>query len=292
MSRRQWGGSTFGNGWMHANLIRILRHVDTRVLYVFSDIFVVPFCLLFNKSRKYSYRFFRNSIGCGFWKSCWFTYRNHCLFAQVVIDRFAMYAGKRFDVSVEGIEQFKELESKDEGFIHLSSHIGNYEIAGYTLNSTEKKIYAVVYPHEKESVTRNREHMFSKTNVDMIAMGQDMAYLYEIDSAISNGDIVSFPSDRFMEGSRYIELSFLGKKAKFPLGPFSVTTMRGVEVLAVNVMKTGLGKYRIFVTRLPYDKSAGRSDQIRQLSRAYVSELEKMVRQYPLQWFNLYEFWS
>ena len=41
MAERQWMGSTFGNGWMHKNLIRILRVVDVRVLYLFSDIFIV-----------------------------------------------------------------------------------------------------------------------------------------------------------------------------------------------------------------------------------------------------------
>ena len=64
-------------------------------------------------------------------RSCWLTYRNHCLFSQVVIDKFAMYAGKSFDVAIEGTDRFKELEQQDAGFVQLSSHIGNYEIAGY-----------------------------------------------------------------------------------------------------------------------------------------------------------------
>ena len=292
MAKRQWIGATFGNGWMHRNLIRLLRFVDVRILYLFSDIFIVPFCVIFNRSGKISYSFYRERLHNSVLRSCWLAYRNHCLFSQVVIDKFAMYAGKSFDVAIEGTDRFKELEQQDAGFVQLSSHIGNYEIAGYTLRSTRKEIHAIVYSFEKESVMNNRNSMFSKTNVSMIALKEDMSHLFEIDEALCRGDIISFPSDRHMEGTRCLEAEFLGKEAQFPQGPFSVATMRGVDVLAVNVMKEGLRKYRIYLTPLAYDKTASRKEQIRQLCQAYVAELEDKVRRYPTQWFNFFDFWA
>ena len=292
MAKRQWMGATFGSGWMHRNLIRLLRFVDVRILYLFSDIFIVPFCVIFNRSGKISYSFYRERLHNSVLRSCWLAYRNHCLFSQVVIDKFAMYAGKSFDVAIEGTDRFKELEQQDAGFVQLSSHIGNYEIAGYTLRSTRKEIHAIVYSFEKESVMNNRNSMFSKTNVSMIALKEDMSHLFEINEALCRGDIISFPSDRHMEGTRCLKAEFLGQEAQFPQGPFSVATMRGVNVLAVNVMKEGLRKYRIYLTPLPYDKAASRQEQIRQLSQAYVAELEDKVRRYPTQWFNFFDFWA
>ena len=225
-------------------------------------------------------------------KSAWMTYRNHCQFAQVVIDKFAMYAGKKFDVEVIGMDHFNDLASRDEGFIHMSSHIGNYEIAGYTLVSERKTINAVVYGHEKASVMENRNNMFVKTNIRMISLKEDMSHLFEIDNALCNGDIVSFPTDRFMGQTKCIECDFLGRKAKFPQGPFSVATMRGLDVLAVNVMKVGMTRYKIYVTPLQYDRTKSRREQIRQLSEAYVAELEKRILEYPAQWYNFFEFWN
>ena len=289
---RQWAGTTFGSGWMHSRLIGLLRHVDVRVLYVFVDIFVIPFCLIFNRSRSTAYHFFRERMGYGVWKSVWSTVVNHCNFAQVVIDRFAMYAGQKFDVIVEGMEHFNALAAGDEGFIHLSSHIGNYEIAGYSLVSDSKTINAVVYAHEKASVMENRNSMFVKTNIRMIPMDSDLQYLFDIDNALSNGDIVSFPSDRYMEGSRCLEAGFLGGKAHFPQGPFRVAAMRGVDVLAVNVMKEGSKRYRIYVTPIPYDRTAPRAAQVNAILEGYVAELEKRVRQYPEQWYNFFDFWK
>ena len=292
MAERQWKGATYGNGWMHRNLIRILRFTDVRLLYLIADIFVVPFCVLFNHSRKTAYSFYRTRLQYPVLKACWMVYRNHCLFSQVVIDRFAMYAGKSFDVSTVGTDHFKELAAREEGFVMLSSHIGNYEIAGYSLNSERKMIHPIVYSFEKESVMRGRNSLFHLTNVSMITLKADMSHLFEIDEALCRGDIISFPTDRHMEEGRCLTLPFLGAEAKFPQGPFSVAAMRGVDVLAVNVMKEGLRKYRIYVTPLPYDKEASRKEQMNQLAAGYVAELEKRVRQYPQQWYNFYDFWA
>ncbi len=292
MAQGQWAGTTYGNGWMHKCLIVTLRILDVRLLYLFASIFVVPVCLIMNPSRKTAYSYFREIHKYGRIKAAWATYINHCKFAQVVIDKFSMYAGRKFDVTVEGMENFNALAPGEEGFLHMSSHIGNYEIAGYTLVSDKKTINAVVFAHEKASVMENRNNMFTKTNIRMITLKEDMSHLFEIDQALCNGDIVSFPTDRFMGQTKCIEASFMGKMAKFPQGPFSVAAMRGLNVLAVNVMKTGLTKYKIYVTPLHYDKDQPRKEQIRQLSAAYVSELEKRINEYPTQWYNFYDFWN
>ena len=293
MAEQEWAGTTYGNAWMHKWLIRMLRHIDVRILYLFVAIFVIPVCLVLNPSRGIAYRYFRRRIGYGRLKSAWKTYVNHCLFGQVVVDKFAMYAGKKFDVEVENYNEFLERASREEeGFVQLSAHIGSYEIAGYTLAVEGKNFNALVFAGEKASVMQNRNKMFADTNINMIAIQPDMSHLFEIDKALTDGGIVSMPADRINGSQKCIEHVFLGAKAKFPLGPFSVATMRGLDVLAVNVMKDSLLGYKIYVTPLAYDKEASRQEQIRQLSSAYVAELEKRVRQYPTQWYNYFEFWQ
>ena len=293
MAEQEWAGTTYGNAWMHKWLIRMLRHIDVRILYLFVAIFVIPVCLVLNPSRGIAYRYFRRRIGYGRLKSAWKTFVNHCLFGQVVVDKFAMYAGKQFDVEIENYNEFTTRASrKEEGFVQLSAHIGSYEIAGYTLAVEGKSFNALVFAGEKASVMQNRNKMFADTNINMIAIQPDMSHLFEIDKALTDGGIVSMPADRINGSQKCIEHVFLGAKAKFPLGPFSVATMRGLDVLAVNVMKDSLLGYKIYVTPLAYDKEASRQEQIRQLSSAYVAELEKRVRQYPTQWYNYFEFWQ
>jgi predicted LPLAT superfamily acyltransferase len=68
--------------------------------------------------------------------------------------------------------------------------------------------------------------------------------------------------------------------------------MRGLDCLAVNVMKTGAKSYRIYVTPLTYDKQAPRAEQVRGLADSYARELERIVTMYPEQWYNYFEFWN
>lgn len=290
-TEKQWEGTTYGNSAMHRWLIGMLRRIDVRFIYVFASVFVVPPCL-FRPGFKFIYRFFREHFGESPLKAFWHTYQNHCLFAQAVIDKFAMYAGKKFEVEIEGYDHFLRLAAQEPGFVLLSSHMGNYEIAGYTLVSETKHFNAIVFLGEKASVMENRNRMFAHTNIGMIPIRDDMSHLFEIDRALSDGETVSIPADRIWGSKKTLQKEFLGCEARFPMGPFTVAAMRGLDVLAVNVMKTSWTRYKIYVTPLEYDKDAPRCRQNDQLLHAYVAELERLLMLYPTQWYNYFDFWK
>ena len=107
MAEKQWAGTTWGSGRLHQWLIGLLRLTDVRLIYAFSSVFVIPVCLCIRgEGRRAIYHYLRDRMGFAPLKAAWLTYRNHCLFGQVVIDKFAMYAGKRFKTDIEGYEHF------------------------------------------------------------------------------------------------------------------------------------------------------------------------------------------
>ena len=289
---RNWAGTTYGNGWMHKWLIRMLRYSDVRLWYAFVAVCVVPVCLLVNPAQKIIYHYFRKRWHYSKVRAALATYRNFYLFAQVVIDKFAMYAGKHFNIEIKGYEHFLALASREDGFVQLSAHVGNYEIAGYSLVAEKKRFNALVFGGEKASVMKNRNKMFANTNINMIGIDADMSHLYEINSALANGEIVSMPGDRIFGSEKSIETDLLGATAHLPAGPFRVVTMRGLDCLAVNVMKTGAKSYRIYVSPLIYNKQAPRPEQVRGLADSYTRELERIITMYPEQWYNYFEFWN
>lgn len=291
MAAKKWDGTTYGTSWMHRWLIWLLRRIDIRVFYVFSYVFVVPPCLL-RSGYKFIYRYFRDQWNLKPIRAFCKTYLQHCMFAQIVIDKFAMYAGKRFEIEIEGYSHFQKLAERSEAFVQLSAHVGNYEIAGYSLVAKNKRFNALVFYGEKDSVMSNRNKMFTETNIRMIPIREDMSHMFLLNEILSNGETLSMPADRLFGSNKALTLSFLGGEAEFPMGPFSVTTMRSLDVLAVNVMKISATKYKIYVTPLYYDKEAPRKIQVEQLARAYVEELERIVELYPTQWYNFFKFWK
>lgn len=292
MADREWPGSTFGTGFMHRWLITILRHSDVRVWYAFAAVFIIPFCLVFSQGSRHAYRYFRRRQGCGRCRSVMMVYVNQVLFSQVVIDRFAMYAGKRMRLKVENYGLFRKLAAGEQGFMMLSAHVGCYEMAGYELVSDQKPFNALVFAGEKESVMQGRSRLFTANHIRMIPVMPDMSHLFAIDRALSAGEIVSIPADRMWGSRKAVTVRLLGADADLPAGPFSVAAMRGLDVIAVNVMKTGLTAYTAYVTALAYDKKAPRKQQIRQLADAYAAELERTLHQYPAQWYNYFDFWK
>ena len=291
MEDRKWTGTTDGNSTMHRWLIGLLRHTDVRVVYLFAYVFVVP-VYLFLPGFRPIYHYFRRQWHYGPLRAFMKAYRNHCMFAQVVIDRFAIYAGQHFHIDIEGHEHYERLSSQKAAFVQLSSHIGNYELAGYSLTSANKTIHALVFSGEKASVMENRRKMFASKNIDMIAVREDMSHLFLIDQALRQGGIVSMPADRIFGSPKAVKVRLLDGDAALPQGPFSVASMRGLDVVAVNVMKSSTKGYTIHVTPLPYDKQTPRRQQIEQLAQGYASELERMLRLYPTQWYNFFEFWT
>ena len=279
---------------MHRTLIGSLRWLDVRLIYVFTSIFIIPVCLLLNlnHSRTTAYRYFRQRLGYGCLRASWYTYINHCLFAQVVIDRFAVFAGKRFKLDIDGYEYFQQLELETKGFVILSSHIGCYEVAGYSLISKSKRFNALVFGGEKATVMKGRQEALSEHNIRMIRVREDMSHLFIVNEALNNNEIMSMPADRIVGSAKVVKVNFFGETASLPAGPFSVATMNGLDALAVNVMKISAKRYKVYVTRLSYDTQAPRKQQMQQLANCYVEELERRVRQYPSQWFNFYDFWS
>lgn len=290
--QKAWAGTTYGNSWMHHTLIKWLRTVDVRWIYAFMYVFVIPVCIVVRKETKYMYRYFRCQWGYGRLKSLWKTYVNNCLFGQVVVDRFAMYAGRKFEVEMEGYDNFLKLAARPEGFMHFSAHVGNYELAGYSLKVENKRMNALVFAGEKATVMENRNKMFAETNIRMVPMLPDMSHIFTINNALEQGEIVSMPCDRVHGSPKCFRLPFLGGEADFAMGPFAVAASAGYNVLAVNVMKVSALKYKIHITPLDYDRSLPRRAQMKQLAEAYVAELERIVRMYPTQWYNYFDFWK
>ena len=114
---QEWTGRTDGGTLLQRWLIAILRCVDVRVIY-FIMAFVVPFYMVFNRKGYKAIRdFFKKSRGYRGLRLIWHIYLNHFVFGQVVIDRFAIYAGRKFNLIEDEKTVVDEQMQKPEGMV-------------------------------------------------------------------------------------------------------------------------------------------------------------------------------
>ena len=279
LQHNEWSGKTDGLPWMQRSLIAMFRVLPLWLIYGVMAL-VVPFYMIFNrKGYKAMYCFFRDRLGYGRWKSFWKVYANHYRFGQIILDRFGVYAGKKYHFIVDGQELMDELEKHPEGFVSLSSHVGNYEIAGYSLKPKSKRFNALVYAGETATVMENRQKMLSQNNMSMIPVREDMSHLFALNNAIDNGEIVSMPADRIFGSQKAVECQFFGEKARFPMGAFALASKKNVPMLAVFVMKESYKTYHAYVRGI-------------RNAQDFADNLEEIVKRYPTQWFNYFDFWK
>ena len=258
-------------------------------------IFAVPFYMLFNHQGYLSqYHFFRRRFGHSPLRSFFDVYANHFRFGQIILDRFAVYGGARdFQVTIDGNEHFLQLCSQPEGFMQLSSHVGNFELAGYLLAQDKKTINSLIFGGETGTVMQNRIRIFKEMNIKLIAVGTDMSHVFEMNRALSDGEVISMPGDRIFGSQKAIRCRFFGAEADFPMGPYILAASREVPMMSIFVMKDSVYRYHIYVQRIepPHD-IRGAKARAAAMAQEFACQLEGIVRRYPHQWFNYYEFWN
>ena len=292
LQHNEWSGKTDGQPWMQRSLIAMFRVLPLWLLYGVMAL-VVPFYMIFNKKGyRAMYDFFHDRLGYDEWQSFLSVYANHFKFGQTILDRFGVYAGKKYQFFTEGQELMDELEKHPEGFVLLSSHVGNYEIAGYSLKPKRKKFNALVFAGETATVMENRKRVLSQNNMSVILVKEDLSHLFALNAALDNGEIVSMAADRIFGSQKSVECHFFDAKANFPLGAFAMAVQKNVPVLAVFVMKEGMKRYYAYVEEVMCDRHASKREQMEQLAQSFAKRLETVVRLYPIQWFNYYDFWK
>ena len=281
----QWTGRTDGLPWMHRTLIWMLRGIPIRVFYGISDVVILFYMLFARSAYLASYHYFRQrhhkSVLAAF-GNVYLTFRQ---FGQVIIDRFAVYAGKQFDFVIEGNEHVMKAIADGNGCIILSSHVGNCEMAGYFLRPT-RRMYVLMYGGEKSTVMENRKKVFESNGIHVITQDENWTYLHTIHDALSSGDMLTLFADRNFGSAKTLSADVLYARTHLPRGPFSIAHMyEEATKVCVFVMKDSAKRYHIYVDRLEAQTADAYAQQ-------FASCLTRIVERYPNQWFNMYEFWK
>jgi len=292
---QHWEGKTGGGKFGQKFLFFFLGVINVTILYPVL-ILIVPFYMLFQRKGYLAiFRYFRNIWKMSSWKAFWNTFANHFIFAQIVVDKFAAIAGniKNFTIEIEDNDCIKEWAAQKKGFIIASSHIGNFELGGYVFQKAEQKIYAMIFGGESREYSKKRESALKKANLNLVSVQEDMSHLFILKEALEQGNMVILPCDRIYGSAKNFKINFLGQDAWFPSSSFRFAAQLDVPVVALFVMKKNLTKYKAFIIPVETDNSeASSAKRAAIFADNYVKSCEEILRKYPRQWFNFFDFWE
>jgi len=212
-----------------------------------------------------------------------------------LIDRFYIISGLgEFDMELQGYDRIRSLLSDSKkGAILLTAHVGNWQVTMTALKRLDKSVYLLMSPEENKAVKNALDIDSDQGQVRIISTDDFLSGAVEVIKAIDEGNLVSVMGDR-SEGYDSSEVYFLGEKAQFPYGAFSIAAAAQCPVIVLLSAKISPKKYMADITRIIFPRYSSRDkkhEDIRQWVQEYAGILEDYVTKYPLQWFIFRDIW-
>lgn len=170
--------------------------------------------------------------------------------------------------------------------VSVTAHLGNWDMAGRLLARDSGGItHVVVAPEEARAVEpwvrRDGDGVRFVTRADpTVSIG--------LLSALRRGERVAMQGDRALGNRGDVLVTFFGRPAAFPVGPFRLAAAAGVPVVpAFCVLGPDL-RYELTVCAPLVSRRGSEEDSL----RAWVAHLERLVQARPTQWFNFFDIWD
>lgn len=287
----EWSGQSKGSLLGYKIFAFSIRKLGLRFSY-FILYFVALYYFLFSwKSTKSIKKYFRERLKYSKFKTLISIYKSYYVFGQTLIDRIAISSGMKdkFTYEFDGVEKIRETLEKGNGGVLISAHIGNFEISEYFFDDFDEKMHInlVTTDLERKQIKNYLEGLSIKSRAKYILIKDDMSHIFGFNKALSENEFICMTGDRYVDGSKFLEIDFLGEPARFPAGPFLIGSKLKVPVLFVYVMKESNFHYHLYAREAEVDYKNERV-----LLESYRDNITSMVEKYPLQWFNYFDFWS
>jgi predicted LPLAT superfamily acyltransferase len=291
----EWQGKSRGNKLGYSIFVKVISTLGVLPAY-FLLRFVALYYFLFSwTSSGHIFRYFRDHHAYSSLRAWLNVYRNYFVFGQSILDKIIVMAEiqNKFTYDFDGEDNLVRMVEQGKGGILISAHVGNWEVAGHLLKRLKTRINVVMFDGEHEHIKQYMNEVTGGRKFNVIIIRDDLSHVYAIGEALQKNELICLHADRFLEGNKTASFRFLGKDARFPLGPFQLAAAFQVPVSVVFAFKESSTHYHFFgsaaLKRTPNESKA---DFIQRLMERFVDELEEKVKQYPEQWFNYYNFWS
>lgn len=226
------------------------------------------------------------------------TFMHLFVFATTLLDRVYLVNGRHRDLTVEvnNEQVLSNALAQGRGCLLLGSHLGSFEMLGI-IGSVEKKLAINVLMHLEDSA-RLRNLLLLPGNAlpyEVITLGQPGSML-RVKECLERGEVVAILADRVYGNERTQWLPFLGRPARFSLGPMRLATITGAPAVVVFGLFRGGRRYEIVFEPLGKQRFEGAGHPAppgpAHVLQRYVESLERHARHSPYNWFNFYDYWG
>ncbi|HKC50737.1 MAG TPA: acyltransferase [Myxococcota bacterium] len=226
-------------------------------------------------------------------------YRHLYEFAENIADSMTVWSGDgdRIRIDERGNEHLLELVRKGRGGILLGAHLGSTDMLRVLSKQTGIVLNVLSFTRHAARINAFFDQLQPGLRMRLIHFEPgSISVALEIKAAIERGEFVGILGDRVWESERgrSVQVPFLGRRARFPLGPFLLQAALGCPMLLSTCVRTGHGRYaastEVFAAAGVVPRCE-RAKYAEELAQRYAAALERECLRTPYQWFNFFEFW-
>jgi predicted LPLAT superfamily acyltransferase len=228
----------------------------------------------------------------GPWYHLYCAWRQFHSFAGTYAERIEMDRNKGMTAPAQGREKLVEAARRGTGGIIVISHMGSYEIAARAFQELGLRLLIIMGEREAKLVARDQRETLMARGVRIhVATAQEGSPFGGLEALqfIREGGFVSIAGDLVWTDQRsLVPVRFFDRDAGLPAGPHLLAFVSGAPLFTLFTFRERKGRYQILLSAPRQVKAASRSERqaaIQSSAQEFASELEKMVRQHPFQWY-------
>lgn len=282
--------------WIFRALIFVGKPVPPRLGYLISNI-TADFCyrFLFPGLRRATHENLARVLGTSDMKVIEPVARR-CLrnFGKYVVDFIHSHAMTRQDVrdriTFDHFDLLNEAVDEGRGIIFVTLHLGNWDMgaAGLAAHGYPVNVIAETFEYGRMNalVQGTRRHLGMKI-IPMERVGPGVV------RALRRGELLALLIDVPEPGST-VTVDFFGVPTEVPAGPARIALHTGARVVPTGLVRVE-GQDRmirpVLDFSLRHSPTDDREADVRDLTQKVMSSLERLIRQYPDQWFRFQPMW-
>lgn len=286
----QWSGKTKGTLLGYKIFLFSIKVFGLNTAYLILKFVTYYYYLFAKKSRESIRDFYVKALGLSHKEALKLTKKNFSVFGQTLVDRFAFLVNRadKITYSFDNEEALLNLKDLGKGGILMSAHLGNWETAGNLLkHRISSKMNVLMLDAEVQKIKAFTDKSTGGSQFNIIPIKNDFSHLIKLNNAFKAKEFVALHADRFTEGAKSITLDFFGYPVRFPYGPFLIASKFKVPITFVFAIKASKTHYALCATDPIIDHKSPE-----EIAKAYISEIERLVKKHPEQWFNYYNYFE
>jgi predicted LPLAT superfamily acyltransferase len=220
------------------------------------------------------------------------------IFVQVTLDRLYFARGHiaPFEVQRRGNELLAEQVRSGQGAVLLGAHLGSFE--AMRASGLEEQLPLSIVGHWKNARMINA--LLTTLDPEFPAQvvhtgGDPVGLALTLRDKIQEGGMLAMMADRVGLNDKWVEVDFLGEKARFATGPFLLASVLKCPVYTVFGLYFEPNRYELccepFAERIILPRG-NREAGLEKAVKQYAERLESYAQRAPNNWFNFFDFWE